>query len=58
MSARSLDVRREVSIVTESRETVKPLDAFYQELRMKTGARVTTLPGDRAARRPVVRRTA
>lgn len=49
LSALSLDLRREVSIVIDSRRVVRDLVAFYDDLALRAGPSVTSLPGDRAA---------
>jgi cardiolipin synthase len=49
MSERSLDLRREVSIVMDAPATVRELNEFYQELSARAGNSIFRLPGDRAA---------
>jgi cardiolipin synthase A/B len=49
MSARSLDLRREVSIVMDTPAIVRELNGFYQELSKRAGDSIFRLPGDRAA---------
>jgi phosphatidylserine/phosphatidylglycerophosphate/cardiolipin synthase-like enzyme len=49
MSTLSLDFRREVSIVVESPQVVRALNAFYLDLGARAGGSIKRLPGDRAA---------
>jgi cardiolipin synthase len=49
MSALSLDFRREVSIISDTPEVVRALNAFYQAMSAQAGTSITVLPGDRAA---------
>jgi cardiolipin synthase len=49
LSPLSLDSRREVSIVIDAPQVVKPLNSFYEELSKEAGPSITFLPGDRAA---------
>jgi cardiolipin synthase len=49
LSALSLDLRREVSVVVETPRVVRELNRFYQELSARAGDSVFILPGDRAA---------
>jgi cardiolipin synthase len=49
MSERSLDLRREVSIVVDAPAIVRELNEFYQRLSTLAGDAIFRLPGDRAA---------
>jgi phosphatidylserine/phosphatidylglycerophosphate/cardiolipin synthase-like enzyme len=48
-SALSLDFRREVSVIIDSRGIVEQLSGFYADLSQRAGESISRLPGDRLA---------